>query len=96
MKDPANFSDPDKFDPTRFLDAEGRFKSHPANIYFGIGKRECLGKPLAKMEYFLFLANLVHNFSFEPTLEGLPDVNDCHIAVTRTPNKHKIKFVPRS
>ena len=58
--DPMIFPDPDKFCPDRFLDNEGRFHAHPAMVAFGIGKRECLGKSLAKQEMFLFTSCLLH------------------------------------
>ena len=47
--DPRNFAEPHKFDPSRFLDPSGqRFVLHPALVPYGFGKRECLGKTLAK------------------------------------------------
>ena len=42
----------------------------PENIPFGIGKRRCAGETVARTENFLFLANLMKNFSFGPGLDG--------------------------
>ena len=39
-------------------------------LFLSIGKRDCLGKSLAKMELFLFLSALLHQFDFEPTSKG--------------------------
>ena len=58
--DPKIFPNPERFDPGRFLDGEGKFYAHPGMVAFGIGKRECLGKSLAKQEMFLFTSCLLH------------------------------------
>ena len=50
------------------------FKPHPHVIPFGIGKRRCLGETLARMENFLFFANLVKNFKFSSANEDMPDL----------------------
>lgn len=94
MRDPANFEDPDKFKPERFLQ-DGKFKPHPMMVAFGMGKRECLGKPLAKHELFLFTANLLHQFTFEPGTEAIPGLDDVVVAVTRMPQKFKVRIVSR-
>jgi len=73
--DPDHWKDPHVFNPSRFLDSQGVFRQDERNIPFGIGKRRCLGEGLARMENFLFFANLLLNFSFtgtdgvEPSLE---------------------------
>ncbi len=65
MHDPANFPNPEKFDPERFLDpSTGLYRPHRAFVAFGVGKRECLGKSLAKLELFLFTSALVHKFKY--------------------------------
>ncbi|CAG0886865.1 unnamed protein product [Cyprideis torosa] len=63
--DPKYFSNPSKFDPTRFLDEEGKLrKTVPGYIPFGSGKRQCLGESLAKIELFLFITTLIQQFKF--------------------------------
>ena len=66
----------EEFDPTRFLDADGKYlrrmTSEGADQYcrqpnlvpFALGKRECLGKTLADREYFLFFTGLLNVFEF--------------------------------
>ncbi|KAH7696913.1 Protein CYP-33C11, partial [Aphelenchoides avenae] len=58
------FPGPRRFDPERFLDQNGRFKPMSEVIPFSLGKRQCLGESLARMELFLFLANLMNHFNF--------------------------------
>lgn len=63
----------------RFLDERGQHIHSPSPSYlpFGAGIRVCLGKVLAKMELFLFLAWVLQRFTLEcpedqplPSLEG--------------------------
>ena len=68
--DQAYWGDPESFRPERFISAEGRYQSDERNIPFGIGKRRCAGETVARTENFLFLANLMKNFSFGPGLDG--------------------------
>ena len=101
LNDPEHFPNPSKFDPERFLETdpdtgEHGFKPHRALIPFGIGKRDCLGKTLAKMDLFLFLAILLHQFDFQPTSKGTPDIDDCDIAITRMPKPFSAKITLRS
>ena len=74
----------------------GKYKPHPAMCQYGIGKRECPGKSLAKNEQFLFLTNLLQTFDLEPSAtEELPSVSDANISVTRVPKAFKARFIPR-
>lgn len=56
-RDPAFFSNPDKFDPTRWL---GKDKDliHFRNLGFGWGVRQCVGRRIAELEMTLFLIHV--------------------------------------
>ena len=96
MSDPANFENPEQFNPERFLCKKtGKFIPHPALVMFGVGKRECLGKSLAKIELYLFLAGLLHQFSFLPSEKGLPELKDANVGITRVPKAFTVKVVSR-
>ena len=94
--DPATFPEPHLFNPDRFIDPEdGKFLPHPAVVPYGVGKRECLGKALAKAEVFLFTSCLLQQFSFHPTNSGPPALDDCTLAVARSPNPFKVRITSR-
>ncbi|XP_033742198.1 cytochrome P450 2D15-like [Pecten maximus] len=78
LKDPKYFKDPEVFRPERFLDSDGKYVVHNGLIPFSIGRRICLGKDLAKIELFLFIANMVQNFEFVPEdPNSLPEIVGC-------------------
>ncbi|XP_066293780.1 cytochrome P450 2U1-like [Branchiostoma lanceolatum] len=76
--DPEYWPDPEKFDPRRFLDSDGKVVSRPeAFLPFSTGRRVCLGEQLAKMELFLIFSSLMKHFTFKlpegaaaPSTEG--------------------------
>jgi cytochrome P450 len=55
---PEFWSDPERFDPERFLPDSGRTRPRYAYLPFGGGRRICLGAGLAQMEATLVLAVL--------------------------------------
>lgn len=97
MNDPANFQNPDVFQPERFLSEDGSFRNHPAMVQYSIGKRDCPGKALAKTELFLFLANMIQQFSVEPSsIHELPSIKDVEISITRVPKPCFARFIVRN
>lgn len=62
--DPALWSNPRQFDPTRFLDANGKFVKNDNLIPFSVGRRQCPGEILARMELFLFITSFLQRFRF--------------------------------
>lgn len=62
MRDEKAFPNPNSFNPDRFLDEEGHFKNIEEMLPFSLGKRQCLGEGLARMELFLFTANVLNRF----------------------------------
>ncbi|XP_066263852.1 cytochrome P450 2D4-like [Branchiostoma lanceolatum] len=94
--DPAYWPDPDRFDPERFLDAEGNVINKPKSFLpFGGGRRGCLGEQLAKMQLFLLFSSLLQNFTFKLP-EGAPTPSDEGIMrITLTPHSYKLCAIPR-
>ncbi|KAI8493798.1 cytochrome P450 2 sub U member 1 [Branchiostoma belcheri] len=94
--DPAYWPDPDRFDPGRFLDAEGNVINKPESFMpFGGGRRVCLGEQLARMELFLFFSTLLQSFTFR-TPEGAPPPTTAGVfGTTLTPPPFKLCAIPR-
>jgi steroid 17alpha-monooxygenase/17alpha-hydroxyprogesterone aldolase len=75
--DPRHWKNPEEFDPSRFLDDQGKLLNVTTLSYmpFSMGPRACLGESLAKTELFLFLSRLLYEFKFEnPPGVPLPDM----------------------
>ncbi|KAK1799829.1 hypothetical protein P4O66_006356 [Electrophorus voltai] len=69
-RDPVQFSEPDAFQPQRWLNHDR--KHHPyACLPFGVGKRSCIGSRIAKLEIYLALCQAIHlcNFFEKTSLE---------------------------
>ncbi|XP_076025355.1 cytochrome P450 1B1 [Genypterus blacodes] len=60
--DPEMWSQPEKFDPERFLDEQGVLNKDLISsvLIFSMGKRRCIGEELSKMMLFLFTALIAH------------------------------------
>uniref|UniRef100_A0A914HQN8 Unspecific monooxygenase n=1 Tax=Globodera rostochiensis TaxID=31243 RepID=A0A914HQN8_GLORO len=66
--DDAVFSEPKRFKPERFLEQNGTMSLARCDelIPFSIGKRQCLGESMARMELFLFIANIFNQYKVSP------------------------------
>ncbi|XP_077977533.1 steroid 17-alpha-hydroxylase/17,20 lyase-like [Glandiceps talaboti] len=91
--DPDIFEDPYVFRPGRFIDGNtGRCVSFNEMNFtpFGMGRRVCLGEMLAKMEYFLIAANLLHQFEVtESVVHGKPSTEGV-LGLTYNPKPFKM------
>uniref|UniRef100_A0A8C6S1C4 Cholesterol side-chain cleavage enzyme, mitochondrial n=1 Tax=Nannospalax galili TaxID=1026970 RepID=A0A8C6S1C4_NANGA len=63
-RDPRFFSNPNNFDPTRWLEKD-KNNTHFRDLSFGWGVRQCLGRRIAELEMTMFLINLLENFRIE-------------------------------
>ncbi|XP_066302867.1 cytochrome P450 2U1-like [Branchiostoma lanceolatum] len=70
--DPVAWPNPEVFDPSRFLDADGKVVNNPPSFLpFSTGRRNCLGEQLAKMELFLLFSTILQHFTLKVP-EGAP------------------------
>ncbi|NXT34082.1 CP1A5 protein, partial [Pelecanoides urinatrix] len=61
------WKDPLTFNPERFLNAEGTEVNKADGekvLVFGLGKRKCIGEPIARWQVFLFLSTLLQQLEF--------------------------------
>ncbi|NXD19683.1 CP2H1 protein, partial [Spelaeornis formosus] len=96
LHDGKEFSNPEKFDPGHFLNANGTFKKSDYFMPFSTGKRVCAGEGLARMEIFIFLTSVLQNF----TLKAIVDHKDIDISpiitsLANMPRHYEVSFVPR-
>jgi len=92
--DEAIFPDPFSFRPERFINADGKFVKSEAVIPFAIGKRFCLGEPLARMELFLYFTSILQKFNLVNP-EGQVLTTRTHGMVIADPLPYLIRFVRR-
>ncbi|WP_257460059.1 cytochrome P450 [Archangium lipolyticum] len=67
---PDFWTEPERFEPTRFLPENGKDRPRWAYLPFGGGQRQCIGSNFAMMEAQLILAMVVQRFR----LRGVPGV----------------------
>ena len=88
--------EPTKFDPSRFIDKEGKLIKQDPLIPFSVGPRACMGESLARMKLFLVFANMLQRFEFEKE-----DVNFKHSMnskpnqVIQSPLSYKLRLKKR-
>ncbi|KAM6121786.1 uncharacterized protein FYN12_008716 [Phoenicopterus ruber ruber] len=78
LLDKTQWETPHQFNPNHFLDAEGNFVKREAFLPFSIGRRNCIGESLAKMELFVFFVGLLQTFTFQPQ----PGVSESDLDLT--------------
>ncbi|XP_041477517.1 cytochrome P450 2U1-like [Lytechinus variegatus] len=94
--DPKDWCEPHEFNPDRFLIADGQtVVKNEAWMPFSVGRRDCLGQQLAKMEAFLLFTNLFQQFEFK-----LPPDQPTHTmrgqsGLTMPPESYKIRAFER-
>ncbi|XP_077997840.1 cytochrome P450 2F3-like [Glandiceps talaboti] len=94
-RDPKLWKNPDEFDPTRYIDPNGKFRRPAIHIPFGLGPRACLGEQLAKMELFLIFTCVLANYTLQPDDEfPLPDLTGA-MHINLTPLDYVMKAVKR-
>nr|XP_016851179.1 PREDICTED: cytochrome P450 2C39 isoform X2 [Anolis carolinensis] len=95
LLDPEHWESPNEFNPKHFLDQDGHFVAREEYLAFGAGARVCLGEQLARMEFFIFLVNLMRAFRFQLP-PGVKKINEePRTGLTTPPHPYKVCAVPR-
>ncbi|XP_055502991.1 LOW QUALITY PROTEIN: steroid 17-alpha-hydroxylase/17,20 lyase-like [Leucoraja erinacea] len=95
--DEKEWESPETFDPTRFLDTEGKYVHSPSPSFlpFGAGIRACVGEVLTKMQLFLFIATFLQHFTVEvPAGHQLVGLNG-KFGIVLQPEKFKVQLKSR-
>lgn len=95
LDDPKVYPEPEKFDPSRFLDAEGSVVNDKKMIAFSIGRRVCLGESLAKLELFLFVTSLLQKFDLQLETSGVFPSLEGRLGLTNSPLPYNFRAIPR-
>lgn len=97
LSDPRIWGDPENFRPERFIGPDGKILKPEGFIPFSIGRRNCMGEQLAKMELFLFIASLIQKFQFLAPEGQTLDIEklDGNFGVTHSPKPYMIRVHPR-
>ncbi|XP_033743127.1 cytochrome P450 2H1-like [Pecten maximus] len=95
LNDPENFPNPETFDPTRFLDDQGKFCGAEKVVAFSLGRRVCLGEALARMEMFLILTSFVQRYEVVADEPGNLPSEEGLFGITYRPEPYKFRAIPR-
>ncbi|PSN70691.1 cytochrome P450 [Corynespora cassiicola Philippines] len=96
------FPEPDRFDPTRYLDNTRPFPGEKGYMTFGWGRRSCSGQFLAEQGTFLGVARLIWGFQIEPAVDKVTgkeipvDIFDFTDGLNWRPRPFKVAIRPRN
>lgn len=89
------YPDPDRFDPNRFIKDNGdkgiTLRKDLPLIPFSVGKRACVGEPLARMELFSYFTVIMQHFHFSfPSSDNTRDAIGCSVGFIRSPDSFEV------
>ncbi|KAA0191687.1 Cytochrome P450 CYP3213B1, partial [Hyalella azteca] len=97
-KNKSFWQKPDQLYPEHFLDENGKLDSDKENfIPFSVGRRQCVGESLARMQLFLFTAAILHRFKLEAaTTTSLKSESDPATTIFNRPDRFELVLRKRN
>ncbi|KAK8769727.1 hypothetical protein V5799_013809 [Amblyomma americanum] len=94
--DPKRWSEPEKFDPMRFLNKDGSLALEKLKsvLPFSVGKRSCPGEVFAPLEIYVYVTRMLQKFRIVPQAGSVLDVN-IGDDVIMEPGRHMFCCIPR-
>ncbi|KAG2123474.1 cytochrome P450 [Suillus clintonianus] len=94
-RDPSVYPNPDKFDPERWLNNEGKIRDDLKFPSFGFGRRICPGRHIANRSVFINVALLLWSFKITQDPENPIDQMGFVDGVIAHPKPFSARFEPR-
>lgn len=92
--DPDFWKDPQEFRPERFITENGKIFKPEFLIPFSVGKRQCPGESLARMELYLYFASMMKMFAFIGPNEEMPNLEST-LGISLIPKSFVTCAIPR-
>lgn len=96
QNDPSVWPNPEKFDPSRFMNDDGSATCEMPKrlLSFSLGKRKCPAETQAIMVIFLYIAYILQRFRVLPEEGVTIDLGDANNRLP-TKTKYRLRFIPR-
>ncbi|EGN92985.1 hypothetical protein SERLA73DRAFT_190373 [Serpula lacrymans var. lacrymans S7.3] len=94
-RDPSVFPDPEKFDPGRWINSEGKVRTDIHSFTFGFGRRVCPGQHLANRSIFINTSLLFWSFRISQNPLAPIDTMSFDNGVVTHPQQFDAIFEPR-
>ncbi|EGN94235.1 hypothetical protein SERLA73DRAFT_163227 [Serpula lacrymans var. lacrymans S7.3] len=94
-RDPVVFPDPERFNPQRWFDSEGKLRTDIKAFTFGFGRRACPGNHVANRSIYINAALLLWSFRFSQNPLAPIDSMAFEDSIVAHPRPFDVNFEPR-